>query len=233
MSPTADAIDLHTVTVYSSPPDIADWPITRTITALSMRPLADPQNGLAFTFDAPLPETWRWPTGHDDDNVQYTVWAIHNGSAAGIVQMWQGRIATGAPILTDFHINWAYSARWGPLNLYTPHAGDAMGFFVSAGNARDQGGPTSVRERSNVVLVTLPAGDRADFVFTETPPVPVPEPPVPGPGPCATVTDLAATEARILARIDRLEQDLTNTWNNALISLRPLLDFVNRFYGTR
>lgn len=79
--------------------------------------------------------------------------------------MWQGRINTGAPILTDFHTNWAYSSRWGDLNLYLPKIGDAMGFLVSAGNGRDQSGVTSVRERSNVVVVTLPAGDSGNFSY--------------------------------------------------------------------
>jgi hypothetical protein len=40
-----------------------------------------------------------------------------------------------------------------------------MGFFVTAGNARGVGEVTSVRERSNVVFVSLPAGDVGDFDF--------------------------------------------------------------------
>jgi hypothetical protein len=49
---------------------------------------------------------------------------------------------------------------------YQPHAGEQMGFFVSAGNARGFGGVSSVRERSNVVLVALPAGDNGSFSFS-------------------------------------------------------------------
>jgi hypothetical protein len=40
-----------------------------------------------------------------------------------------------------------------------------MGFFVSAGNARGEGGVTSRRERSNVVVVPLPGGDNGSFGF--------------------------------------------------------------------
>jgi hypothetical protein len=80
--------------------------------------------------------------------------------------MWRGREFTGAPILAEFARNWAYDSRWGPMAGYQPHAGELMGFFVSAGNARGVGTVTSRRERSNVVLVALPAGDNGSFPFS-------------------------------------------------------------------
>jgi hypothetical protein len=46
---------------------------------------------------------------------------------------------------------------------YQPQVGEQMGFFVSAGNARGTTTVTSVRERSNVVLVNLPANDTGVF----------------------------------------------------------------------
>jgi hypothetical protein len=49
---------------------------------------------------------------------------------------------------------------------YHPHAGEQMGFFVSAGNALGEGGVSSRRERSNVVMVSLPPGDRGSFSFS-------------------------------------------------------------------
>jgi hypothetical protein len=49
---------------------------------------------------------------------------------------------------------------------YQPHPGEQMGFFVSAGNARGETGVSSVRERSNVVVVALPAGDSGSFTFS-------------------------------------------------------------------
>jgi hypothetical protein len=231
-----DAIDLHGVTVYNSPQDIADWPITHSILSITMRPTGDPLNGLAFVFDPPLPDAWKWSTGNPKDatdNVQYTVWAIsEKNDAAAFVQMWQGRPATGAPILSDFHANWAYSSRWGPLNLYVPEAGDVMGFFVSAGNGRDRNMPTSVRERSNVVLVKLPPGDTGQFVFLEAPappektPAPTPEPPAPYPPAypiyVATKADLAAMETRLHDHLDKVQAVL-------LEALKPILDVLRRF----
>jgi hypothetical protein len=167
--PSADAIDLATAAVYNSPPDIAQWPITTTITELHMRPRGVQPEGISLVFSGQ--QTWPdyTPPGWDG-SLQYTVWAVVkiNGKwyTSGIIQMWRGRPGTGAPILTDFAINWAYDARWGPMNHYQPSVGEQMGFFVSAGNARGVGGVTSARERSNIVVVNLPAGDVGDFSFS-------------------------------------------------------------------
>ena len=43
------------------------------------------------------------------------------------------------------------------MNGYRPSVGEQMGFFVTAGDARNVDGVTSLRERSNVVVVPLPA----------------------------------------------------------------------------
>jgi hypothetical protein len=167
--PPVDAIDLATAAVYNSPPDIAKWPVTTRITALHMKPRGAHPEGISLVFSAQ--QTWPdyLPPGWDG-TLQYTVWAVVkiNGAwnTSGIIQMWRGRDGTGAPILTDFAINWVYDARWGPMNHYQPSVGEQMGFFVSAGNARGVGGVTSVRERSNVVMVNLPAGDLGDFAFS-------------------------------------------------------------------
>ena len=154
-----DQINLSAAAVYGgSPADVASWPITTRITAISM---GGCNVGQAFAFDAQnfWPD-WTSPTGFGP--LQYTVWAvIHNAGeweTSGFVQMWKGRPSTGAPIMPAScgWNNWAYGGRWGPMASYNPQAGDQVGFFVTAGNARGEGGVTSVRERSNVVLVTLP-----------------------------------------------------------------------------
>ena len=164
--PPRDAIDMSQVEVWNSPADIASWPVTAAITALTMRP---GQNvGLAFQFSAR--NTWPdyTPPGWDGP-LQYTVWAVVkvNGQwhTSGFIQMWRQRPSTGAPILTDFARNWAYDGRWGPMAGYQPQVGEQMGFFLSAGNARGVGSVTSVRERTNVVVVSLPPGDTGDFTF--------------------------------------------------------------------
>lgn len=180
-----DAIDLSTALVVNAPADIASWPITRTITQLTMRT----PEGLSFDFDQVLPEAWKWRSNPEDpeDNYQYTVWPVVqiNGQwvTSGIIQMWQGKEATGAPLLSDFAKNWVYDDRWGPLAHHQVSVGEVIGFFVSAGNGRGQPGVSSVRERSNVVLVHVPAGDQGIFRF-DAPPVvlpPVVDPPVTNP----------------------------------------------------
>jgi hypothetical protein len=157
-----DGVTLSTATVWNSPADIGCWPATAKITRLEMSPTA----GLSFTFSTQntwpeyTPPGWSGP-------LQYTVWAVVkvNGAwhTSGFIQMWKGRPSTGAPILSEFAINWAYDDRWGPMKGYQPKVGEQMGFFVSAGNARGEGVVTSVRERSNVVVVPLPAGDSGVF----------------------------------------------------------------------
>jgi hypothetical protein len=160
-----DAIDLRSVAVYNSPSDIASWPATGTITRLDM----SSSSGLSFQFTTQnswpdvTPPGWAGP-------LQYTVWAVVNvngrWNTSGFIQMWRTRGSTGGPILAEFSRNWAYDGRWGPMAGYQPHAGEQMGFFLSAGNARGVSTVSSVRERTNVVVVSLPPGDNGSFSFS-------------------------------------------------------------------
>ena len=162
----SDAIDLSAARVYNSPADIASWPVTVRIDSLTMRPLGAPDSGVALGFNSNWPD---WTPPGWAGPIQYTVWAVVNINGqwhtSGFIEMWRGRENTGAPILSDFARNWAYDSRWGPMAGYQPHAGEEMGFFVSAGDARGYSGVTSVRERSNVVVIPLPAGDNGSFGF--------------------------------------------------------------------
>ena len=159
-SVASDQMDLNQATVYNSPADAASWPITTKITRLQMMGC---NGGIALTFDAQ--NTWPdyTPPGWDGP-LQYTLWAVVNVNGrwamSGYIQFWRGRENTGAPILPlncGFPVNWAYDSRWGPMNGYAPRVGERMGFFVTAGDARNVGSVTSLRERSNVVVVDLPA----------------------------------------------------------------------------
>ena len=159
-----DAIDLGQAAVYNSPPDIASWPATATITRIDMG-----SAGLSFEFTTK--QSWPdvMPPGFDGP-LQYTVWAVVNINGrwytSGFIQMWRGRASTGAPILSDFARNWAYDSRWGPMMGYQPHAGEQMGFFVSAGNARGEGGvssrPGTIERRDRVAA----GGDNGSFPFS-------------------------------------------------------------------
>jgi hypothetical protein len=163
-----DAINLNRAGVYNSPSDIASWPVTAKITSLTMQPSGSPAAGLSFTFTTQ--NSWpNTPPPGFTGGIQYTVWAVVkiNGqwNTSGFIEMWQGRPSTGGPILSDFARNWAYDARWGPMAGYQPQVGEQMGFFLSAGDARGNSAPTSVRERTNVVVVSLPGGDSGTFGF--------------------------------------------------------------------
>jgi hypothetical protein len=137
-----------------------------------------PTGGISMIFSPTLPNSWKWYTGSGGDNYQYTVWAcvqLPQWACAGFVDMWQGRaMGDGSlpPILSQY-VNWWGDPRhlWGAMSSYVPKAGDQVAFLISAGQARLTGGVTSVRERSNVVVVTLPAGDSGSFTFSAGAPI--------------------------------------------------------------
>lgn len=167
-----DQMNLGLAAVYNSPADVASWPATAAITSVSFA------RGTGVTIHFTKESSWPifTPPGWQG-GLSHTIWAVVrvNGqwNTSGFIEMWPGREGTGAGIVspascgrTDFACNWAYDARWGPMNGYNPSAGEQMGFFVTAGDARGVGTVTSVRERSNVVLVTLPANDSGSFTYS-------------------------------------------------------------------
>jgi hypothetical protein len=163
-----DQLNLSTATVTSGPRDVASWPATIAISQVRI----DPTVGVSMSFSPPAPEYWKVildpSTG---DNFQYTAWmcAKPNGAwlCAAFVQMWQGRAGTGAAPLTGYVNLWGSggSATAGAFGNYVPSPGDPMAFFATAGNARGQGGATSVAERSNTVIINLPGGDSGVYSY--------------------------------------------------------------------
>lgn len=208
-----DAIDLRSVTIHSSPQDIADWPVTVQIVGLT----DDPAHGLALRFDHEPPVSWKWfPNPTSTDNYQFTVWAIVNvpsfgRQAAGLVQFWQGRPFDGSlpPLQSGYRFWWGVEhggVDLGVMVNYVPQVDDWIGFFVSAGNARGEGNVTSVRERSNVVQIKVPLGDTCSYVFGPQPepdPIPVPQP-VPDPG--TNVPDVGTQLAPLIAQVAALQK---------------------------
>lgn len=171
-----DAVDISTAVVVNSPPDVASWPITSKVDSMTETPESGPDPGFVMNFNA----RQRWPNYTPpgwDGPIQYTIWAgvKINGvwHISGFIQMWRERVATGAPILeygpgcsvNNFACNWAYDGRWGAMMGYQPRAGEEMIFFATAGNARGVNTVTSVRERTNVVKIALPADDRGSWTF--------------------------------------------------------------------
>lgn len=174
-----DAVDISTAVVVNSPPDVASWPITSKITSMTETPESGPDPGFVLNFNA----RQRWPNYTPpgwDGPIQYTIWAgvKINGVwyISGFIQMWRERVATGAPILeygpgcsvNNFACNWAYDGRWGAMMGYQPRAGEEMIFFATAGNARGPNTVTSVRERTNVVKIALPANDSGSWTFPDS-----------------------------------------------------------------
>jgi hypothetical protein len=160
-----DAVDLSQCTIENSPQDIASWAVTAKVTSLDID-----ANGFDLEFtkkDGPgswpdyTPPGWTGP-------IEYTLWSVEkiNGQwyASGCIQLWRGENRSGGPP-SGFAADWYYDAsRWGPLAGYQPAVGEQVGFFVSAGNARNNG-DTLVKERSNVVLIPFPSDAGATFTY--------------------------------------------------------------------
>jgi hypothetical protein len=153
-------------------PNIGAWPATASITRLSIR-----LDGVEVDFtkrDGPD----RWPdvrTPGWDGDLQYSLgMCLRVGGrwyASAPIETWSGHHVIGGAIqasnvegsgIGQIPKNWFYDARWAPMNGYQPKAGEMIGLFVCAGDARNNFNP--VRERSNIVLVPLPEeGHAATF----------------------------------------------------------------------
>jgi hypothetical protein len=170
-NPTGDQLDLGSATVHNSPLDTPGWPVTTQLTQL------DFGNGVFINFtkrdgNNGIP---RWPdVAFGTGNLEYSLWIVLNINgkwhASGCIGFWYDPIDVlrngGYP--SGFAANWYYDAnRWGPMTGYQPLPGELVGFFVSAGIARnvlDDSG-TLVLERSNVVLVPFPTDSGAIFNY--------------------------------------------------------------------
>jgi hypothetical protein len=161
------------VTLYSNAPDLADWPVTTTLTEVDFT-----NDGVALTFSKQdgadrwpdvVPPGWGGP-------LQYTIGMVEciggqwYGSA--VVEVWYGLPAAGGNVALNDQVavNWYYDAiRWGLLAGRQPATGETIGIFVAAGNLRnissDDPAQSPVMERSNVVLVPMPDVNGATHSF--------------------------------------------------------------------
>ena len=83
------------------------------------------------------------------------------------IEFWYGLDESGGQP-TDWAANWFYDPnRWAPMTGHQPAYGEIIGFFVCAGDCRNNvdGSLSPVKERSNVVLVPMPDNRGARFVF--------------------------------------------------------------------
>jgi hypothetical protein len=213
-----DAIDLSTVTILNSP-DVRAWPATAMLTRLELRP-----TGVHVEFTKrDGADSWPdVPFLRDGEKLQYTLWIALKIAgqwyASGCIQFWRGLNENGGPP-PDYANNWYYDkSRWGPMTGVQPAVGEPVGFFVTAGNARNNGASV-VKERSNVVLVPFPDIHGQTFVEFEAP-VPA-APSTPAPAPPAAVTSVSDDE-QLTALIDVLRQTViaVNALNTRLDALK-------------
>ena len=102
-------------------------------------------------------------------NLQYTLWIVLNVNgqwyASGCIEYWRGRPLAGGPP-SQYAQNWYYDPRrWAPMTGHQPAVGEQVGFFVTAGDARNNG-VFFVKERSQVVLVPFPSDAGQTFRFS-------------------------------------------------------------------
>ena len=156
-----DAINLNTVIVHNSPNPTA-WAVTTTLQRLDLMPSgAHPVFDKQGSWPEVVPPGW-------SGGLQYTLWIVLkiNGQwhASGCIEFWRGLYENGGPV-SQYAMNWYYDPiRWAPMSGHQPSPGEQVGFFVTAGDARNNG-PNSVNERSNVVMVSFPSASGQSFVF--------------------------------------------------------------------
>lgn len=207
-----DMIDISRAHIVNAP-DVRTWPATARITGVSF---ADGVTRVAFTkqdgdsrWPDVVPPGWKEP-------LQYTLWLfVRNGdewAGSGFIQFWHGRDGSGSPADPDvpsvYDKHWYYAARWTPVYGHGPiKPGENIGFMVTSGNARDNIGPNSVQERSNIVVFA--ATDTGTYSFDAGPPVPppspTPQPPAPAPAPSS---DVVARLQAIQDQLAVIKQDI-------------------------
>ena len=116
----------------------------------------------------------RWPDYTPpgwDGPLQYTLGMVMNINgqlyASAPVEFWYGLEASGGPP-SQYAMNWFYDpGRWAPMTYHQPAVGETIGLFVCAGDCRNRtdGSGSPVKERTNVVTVTMPNDNGARFVF--------------------------------------------------------------------
>ena len=163
-----DGVSLSSATILNSPRDLARWPITTALTMVDLQ-----SRGVRVEFSKKNgPGRWPdiTPPGWDGP-LQYTLGMMLNVNgqwfASAVVEFWNGLEYSGGPP-SQYALNWFYDpGRWSPMTGHQPAVGEQIGFFVCAGDCRNttDGSRSPVKERSNVVIVTMPNDGGATFRF--------------------------------------------------------------------
>lgn len=189
--PTTMPLDMHSVTLFDNPANLADWPVTTQLTDVEFQ--YQGSDGIYVEFSKKT-GTGSWPdvtppgwTG----TLEYTLGMVEciNGQWYGSAAMQYWRDVTGPTLqggnvaqdtvtlgqCTAFGLgsscqvakNWYYDGRWGNLAGYQPATGEVIGIFVAAGNLRGvtDGSQSPVQERSDIVLLQMPTVAGGKFTF--------------------------------------------------------------------
>jgi|RhiMetdeSRZDD1v2_1073273.scaffolds.fasta_scaffold17894_8 hypothetical protein len=153
------------VRIIGGSPDVRGWPITASITSLSI-------GGGVFHID--YTRRCGWP-GVDIGGAlqEATIWMFEKiggqwyGTGAERLRPCQADKQLGRP--SDIASGWFYNSNWAPMTGYVPARGETVGFMVTAGSTRaDNNAP--VHERTGVVLVPWPGdggGSWPPFLWRE------------------------------------------------------------------
>src|SRR5262249_20047163 len=167
-APAADMVPLSNAIIRNSPASVGSWPVTSAIRVVEIRPNGIPgecsKQAGPGRWPAVVPPGWDGP-------LQYTLGMMLsiNGQlyASAPVQFWYGLQVSGGPP-SQYATNWFYDpGRWAPMTYHQPAVGEPIGIFACAGNCRNDvtGAGSPVKERTNVVVVTMPTDAGARFTF--------------------------------------------------------------------
>jgi hypothetical protein len=167
-SVASDAINMSAATILNSPVDLASWPAAAALTTVDIG-----STGIYVEFtkkDGPN----RWPDVVPpgwDGPLQYTLGMCLNIGGkwycSAVIEYWHGLDRAGGPP-SQFALNWFYDpSRWAPMTGHQPSVGEQIGFFVCAGDCRNntRGDLSPLKERTNVVLVPMPGNGGAVYRF--------------------------------------------------------------------
>jgi hypothetical protein len=158
-----DGINMGQATILNSPFDLANWPVTTSITSLDLA-----TDGVHVEFSKQS-GPGKWAEG--GFGIQYTLGMCLNINnhwyCSAVVQFWTGLPAAGGPP-AEYAQNWFYDAiRWAPMTGHQPAPGETIGFFACSGDCRNnpKGDASPVKERTNIVLVPMPGNGGASYRF--------------------------------------------------------------------
>lgn len=163
-----DQLNISAATILNSPRDLASWPVTTSLQVVDIRP-----DGVSVQFSK-KDGAGRWPDVVPpgwSGALQYTLGMCltidGRWYCSAVVEFWHGLEVSGGPP-GDFAKNWFYDPiRWSPMTGHQPAVGETIGFFVCAGDCRNNstGALSPAKERSNVVLVPMPGSSGGTYRF--------------------------------------------------------------------